>query len=54
MAWARGERRVCSMVCAPSAEDEDRRRQIAAVAGSQPLEPLKTIAAKRIVIPECA
>jgi hypothetical protein len=26
MAWARGERRVCSMVCAPSAEDEDRRR----------------------------
>jgi transposase len=26
MAWARGERRVCSMVRAPSAEDEDRRR----------------------------
>ena len=26
MAWARGERRVCSMVCAPSAEEEDRRR----------------------------
>ena len=26
MAWARGERRVCSMVCAPSPEDEDRRR----------------------------
>ena len=26
MAWARGERRVCAMVCAPSAEDEDRRR----------------------------
>jgi hypothetical protein len=23
MAWARGERRVCSMVRAPSAEDED-------------------------------
>ncbi len=26
MAWARGERRVCSMVRAPSPEDEDRRR----------------------------
>ena len=26
MAWARGERRVCSMVRAPSREDEDRRR----------------------------
>ena len=26
MAWARGERRVCSMVCAPSPEEEDRRR----------------------------
>src|SRR5271166_5693008 len=26
MAWARGERRVCSMVCAPSPHDEDRRR----------------------------
>ena len=26
MAWARGERRVCSMVQAPSPEDEDRRR----------------------------
>ena len=26
MAWARGERRVCSMVRAPSAEEEDRRR----------------------------
>src|SRR5271155_2333346 len=26
MGWARGERRVCSMVCAPSPEDEDRRR----------------------------
>ena len=26
MAWARGEPRVCSMVRAPSAEDEDRRR----------------------------
>ena len=26
MAWARGERRVCSMVCAPSPEDEDHRR----------------------------
>jgi transposase len=26
MAWARGERRVCSMVQAPSAEEEDRRR----------------------------
>ncbi len=25
MAWARGERRVCSMVRAPSPEDEDRR-----------------------------
>ena len=26
MAWARGERRVCSMVRAPSPEEEDRRR----------------------------
>ena len=26
MAWARGERRVCSMVLAPSPEEEDRRR----------------------------
>ena len=26
MAWARGERRVCSMVRAPSPQDEDRRR----------------------------
>ena len=26
MAWARGERRVCSMVCAPSPAEEDRRR----------------------------
>ena len=26
MAWGRGERRVCSMVQAPSPEDEDRRR----------------------------
>ena len=26
MAWARGELRVCSMVCAPSPHDEDRRR----------------------------
>jgi transposase len=26
MAWARGERRVCAMVRAPSPEDEDRRR----------------------------
>ena len=26
MAWARGERRVCSMVRPPSPEDEDRRR----------------------------
>src|SRR5690242_8907075 len=26
MAWARGERRVCSMVRVPSPEDEDRRR----------------------------
>src|SRR6516164_2952440 len=26
MAWARGERRVCSIVRAPSPEDEDRRR----------------------------
>ena len=26
MAWARGERRVCSMVQAPSREEEDRRR----------------------------
>jgi transposase len=26
MAWARGERRVCSMVRAPSLEEEDRRR----------------------------
>jgi transposase len=26
MAWARGERRVCSMVRVPSAEEEDRRR----------------------------
>jgi transposase len=26
MAWARGERRVCSLVCAPSPEEEDRRR----------------------------
>ena len=26
MAWARGERRVCSMVHSPSPEDEDRRR----------------------------
>jgi len=26
MAWARGERRVCSMVRAPTREDEDRRR----------------------------
>ena len=26
MAWARGERRVCSMVQAPSPEEEDRRR----------------------------
>ena len=26
MAWARGERRVCSMIRAPSPEDEDRRR----------------------------
>jgi transposase len=26
MAWARGERRVCSLVRAPSPDDEDRRR----------------------------
>ena len=26
MAWARGERRVCSMVRPPSPEDEDHRR----------------------------
>jgi transposase len=26
MAWARGERRVCSMVRAPSPQEEDRRR----------------------------
>jgi transposase len=26
MAWARGERRVCSMVRPPSPEEEDRRR----------------------------
>jgi transposase len=30
MAWARGERRVCSMVRPPSPEDEDRRLRAAA------------------------
>ena len=32
MAWARGERRVCSMVRAPSLEEEDRRRLTRSVA----------------------
>ncbi len=35
MAWARGERRVCSMVRAPSPEEEDRRRLTRALATTQ-------------------